>query len=155
MDIWVVFTFWQLCKIPWRRERLPTPVFWPGDERDVGSIPGWGRFPGVGNGNPLWYSCLENSMGRGAWWATVHDVAKSWTWKHLSTHRAIMNTNPCLNSCFWLFPWRVFQYFEYVVPLFCGRYGFWWKISFTIIVDTLFTMSPFCPAASNILCDFW
>ena len=56
-----------------------------GDGRDMGSIPGWGRFPGVENGNPLWYSCLENSMGGGAWWATVHDVGKSWTWKHLST----------------------------------------------------------------------
>ena len=45
----------------------------------VCSIPGWGRFPGVGNGNPLQYSCLENSTDRGAWQATVHEVAKSWT----------------------------------------------------------------------------
>ena len=42
-----------------------------------GYIPGWGRSPGKGNGNPLQYSCLENSMDRGAWWATVHGVAKS------------------------------------------------------------------------------
>ena len=41
------------------------------------SIPGLGRSPGEGNGNPLQYSCLENSMDRGAWWATVHGVAKS------------------------------------------------------------------------------
>ena len=41
-----------------------------GDLRDVGSIPGWGRFPGEGNGNPLQYSCLENPMDRGAWQAT-------------------------------------------------------------------------------------
>ena len=47
---------------------------------DLGSIPGLGRFPGEGNGNPLQDSCLENSMDRGAWWATVHGVAKSWTW---------------------------------------------------------------------------
>ena len=47
--------------------------------RDVGSIPGLGRSPGEGNGNPLQYSCLENSMDRGAWWATVHRVAKSRT----------------------------------------------------------------------------
>ena len=47
--------------------------------RDPGSIPGSGRSPGEGNGNPLQYSCLENSMDRGAWWATVHGVAKSWT----------------------------------------------------------------------------
>ena len=47
--------------------------------RDVGSIPGLGRFPGGGHGNPLQYSCLENPMDRGAWWATVHGVAKSQT----------------------------------------------------------------------------
>ena len=46
---------------------------------DAGSIPGWERSPGVGNGNLLWYPCLENSMDRGAWQATVHGVAKSWT----------------------------------------------------------------------------
>ena len=45
-----------------------------------GSIPGSGRSPGEGNGNPLQYSCLENPMDGGAWWATVHGVAKSWTW---------------------------------------------------------------------------
>ena len=44
-----------------------------------GSIPGLGRSPGEGNGNPLQYSCLENSMDRGAWQATVHRVPKSWT----------------------------------------------------------------------------
>ena len=47
---------------------------------DVSSIPGSGRSPGEGNGNPLQYSCLENSMDRGAWQATVLGVAKSWTW---------------------------------------------------------------------------
>ena len=47
--------------------------------RDLGSIPGLGISPGEGNGNPLQYSCLENSMGRGAWKATVHGVVKSWT----------------------------------------------------------------------------
>ena len=47
-----------------------------GDTGDVGSIPGSGRSPGVGNGTPLQNSCLENSTDRGAWWATVHGVAK-------------------------------------------------------------------------------
>ena len=47
--------------------------------RDPGSIPGLGRSPGEGNGNPLQYSCLENPMDRGAWYATVHGVAKSQT----------------------------------------------------------------------------
>ena len=49
------------------------------DIRDVGLIPRSGRSPGIGNGNLLQYSCLENPMDRGAWWATVHKVAKSWT----------------------------------------------------------------------------
>ena len=47
---------------------------------DWGSLPGLGRFPGEGNGNLLQYSCLENPMDRGAWWATVRRVAKSQTW---------------------------------------------------------------------------
>ena len=46
---------------------------------DLGSIPGLGTSSGEGNGNPLPYSCLENSMDRGAWWATVYGVVKSWT----------------------------------------------------------------------------
>ena len=48
---------------------------------DLGSVPGLGRFPGEGNGNPLQlgYSCLENPMDRGAWRATVHEDARSWT----------------------------------------------------------------------------
>ena len=50
-----------------------------GEEGDVGSVPEWERFPGGGNGNPFQYSCLENSMDRGAWRATVHGVTKSWT----------------------------------------------------------------------------
>ena len=104
----------DLGLIPWRRERLPTPVFWPGefhglyspwgykeldtteqlslhsqvalvvknlpasvgDIRDVGLIPGSGRSPGKGHGNPFQYSCLENPMDRGA---TVHRVAQSQT----------------------------------------------------------------------------
>ena len=46
---------------------------------DPGSIPVLGKSPGEGNGNPLQYSCLENPMDRGAWWATVHGVTKSQT----------------------------------------------------------------------------
>ena len=47
------------------------------DARHVGLIPGSGRSPGLGNGNPLQYSCLENSRDRGAWWATVRGVTES------------------------------------------------------------------------------
>ena len=50
-----------------------------GDARDMSSIPGSGRSPGVGNGNSLQYSCFANSMDRGAWWATVYEVAKNLT----------------------------------------------------------------------------
>ena len=50
-----------------------------GDIRDTGSIPGLGKSPEGGHGNPLQYSCLENPVDRGAWWATVHGVAKSLT----------------------------------------------------------------------------
>ena len=50
-----------------------------GDTRDLGSIPGLGRSPGAGNGNPLQSSCLGSPMDRGAWWATVHGVAKNLT----------------------------------------------------------------------------
>ena len=49
------------------------------DARDVGLIPGSGKYLGGGHGNPLQYSRLENTMSRGAWQATVHGVAKSWT----------------------------------------------------------------------------
>ena len=61
-----------------------------GDARDLGSIPGLGRLPGEGNGNPLQYSYLENSVDRRAWWATVHGVTKSHielsTRTHTRTH---------------------------------------------------------------------
>ena len=77
-------------KITWRRDRLPTPIFlgFPGGSDgkesscnmgDLGSIPGSGRSPGGGNGNPLQYSCLENSVDRGALQAPVCGVANSQT----------------------------------------------------------------------------
>ena len=67
------------------RHRLPrgsevkNPPANAGDARDAGSIPGFRRTPGGGNGNPLQDSCLENPMDRGAWWAIVHGVTKSQT----------------------------------------------------------------------------
>ena len=131
-------------KIPWRREKLPTPVFWSGEfhglyspwgrkeldtterlslhftycswafpggasgkepscqcrrPKDAASVPGSGRSPGEGHGNPLQYSRLENPMDRGAWQATVHGVAKSWTrLKQLSTpiyYCPWLSPNPC------------------------------------------------------------
>ena len=58
---------------------VKNPPSHAGDAGDSGSIPGSGRSHGEGNGNPLQYSCLESSIDRGAWWATVHGVAKGWT----------------------------------------------------------------------------
>ena len=58
---------------------VKNPLANAGNARDAGSIPGWGRSPGVGNGNPLQYSCLENSIDRENWWATAHGVTKSRT----------------------------------------------------------------------------
>ena len=58
-----------------------------GDIRDADLIPGSGRSPGGGHGNPLQCSCLENPMDRGAWLATIHRVTQNQTWlKQLSTH---------------------------------------------------------------------
>ena len=71
--------------------------------RDVGLIPGSGRSPGGGHGNPLQYSCLEKSMDRGAWQAIVYSIAKSWTWlKRISMHHKRIGIADRRNSyCPW------------------------------------------------------
>ena len=70
-----------------------------GETRDVGGpIPGSGRSPGVGNGSPFQYSCLENPMDRGAWQTTIHGIAKSWTWLRTHTHT---HTHLIILSFFW------------------------------------------------------
>ena len=64
------------------------------DSGDLDSIPGSGRSPAEGHGNPLQCFCLKNPMDRGAWWTTAHKVSKSPIWlKWLSTHTCISNTN--------------------------------------------------------------
>ena len=68
---------WGTSQVALVVKNLPASA---GNAGDRGLIPGSGRSPGVGNGNRLQYSCLENSMDRGAWWATVHGAANSWTW---------------------------------------------------------------------------
>ena len=71
----------------------------PANARDAGSIPGLGGSPGEGNGNSLQYSCLENSMDRGGWWATVHGVAKS----RIRTEHVAFATNVirCFLNIYW------------------------------------------------------
>ena len=84
--------------VQWKRTRLPVQETQETWVRSLGS----GRSPGGGNGNPLWDSCLENPMDRGAWWAIVRGVAKSWTclkWlgrliRSLSWHVAGQETGP-------------------------------------------------------------
>ena len=64
----------------------------PANARDPGSVPESGRSSGIGNGSPLQYSCLENPMDRGAWWAAVRGVAKS-------RMRLSMHTHACMHPC--------------------------------------------------------
>ena len=72
----LVFALLRASQVVLVVKNLPAKA---GDSRDAGSIPRLGRSPGGGNGNPLQYSCLEDSMDREAWWATVQGVAKSQT----------------------------------------------------------------------------
>ena len=73
-----------------------------GDVKDAGSIPGLGRSPGGGSGNPLQYSSLENPMDRGAWWAIIHRVAKSQTQlKRLSPHAKLLYNVVLVSAVQW------------------------------------------------------
>ena len=78
--MWIVFIT-ELCPLTGASQValvVKNPSANAGDVRDKSSVPGLGRSPGVGNGNPLQYSCVENPMDRGAWRATVHRVRQSW-----------------------------------------------------------------------------
>ena len=70
MMVWIYLSVSQVTLV------VKNPPAKTGDIRDLGSIPGSGRSPGEGNGNPLQYSCLENPTDRGAWQATVHGITK-------------------------------------------------------------------------------
>ena len=70
------------------------------DAKDAGLIPGLRLYPAVGNDNPLPYSCLGNTMNRGAWQATVHGVTKSWTWLNDWAHTSsVFGSKVCLLLC--------------------------------------------------------
>ena len=84
-----------------------------GDTGDLGLVPGSGRSPGIGNGNLLHFSCLENSMDRGAWWATVCGVAKSlYMTKHVSMHS--------LKGIHYLITVNILNLFMYLITLSTG-----------------------------------
>ena len=68
--VWIYISASQVALV------VKNPPAKTGGIRDLGSVPGLGRSPGEGNGNPLQYSCLENPMDRGAWRATVHGITK-------------------------------------------------------------------------------
>ena len=72
---------------------IKNPYASAGDVRDSGSIPGSGRSPGGVHSNPLQYSCLVNPMDRGPWWATVHGVTKSHTWRRWFSMNTIQWVN--------------------------------------------------------------
>ena len=76
-----------------------------GDTRDMGSIPGSGRSPGVGNDNPLQYSCLENSIDRGAWWVQSMGFKESDTTKHIYTLQSQFpnRIEKMLNCCMFIY----------------------------------------------------
>ena len=69
-----------------------------GDIRDAGSITGSGRSPGGGHSNPLQYSCLENLMDRGAWWATVYRITKSQTQLNRLISTATVRQTPFIDA---------------------------------------------------------
>ena len=85
--IWLRYSKCQASQVALVAKNLSAKA---GDIWDAGSIPGSGRSPGGRHDNPLQYSCPENPMDRGAWWAMVHRVTKSQTWlKLLSTHTCV------------------------------------------------------------------
>ena len=96
--------FAMVTKAPPVAQLVKNPPASAGDVRDMGWIPGSGRFPGERNGNPLQYSCLENSRDRGAWWAIVHRVATSWIWLSdwACTHTTITWDMRPVNQSFFL-----------------------------------------------------
>ena len=108
-------------QVTWVRNPPPSA----GGVRDAGSIPGLGRSPGGGNGNPLQYFCLENPVGRGAWRVTVRDgVPRVWT--QPSTHAYAQITHHCSVACFQqvdkLMPLYQFLWVESILSLLQEHY---------------------------------
>ena len=117
----------------------------PANARDMGSIPGSGRSPGGGHGNPLSYSCLENPMDRGAWQATVHRVTQSRTQlKWLSRSIVMFSALPQFSSWSNAFSvWRIF----YFVDLFKKQVlvsGIFFSVIFLVSISFNYFYFLFC-----------
>ena len=84
----------------WLSSGKKNPPANAGDASDAGWIPGSERSPGRRNGNPLQYSCLENPIDRGAWRATVHGIAKSWTRLSMHAQASILSSISKNNNSF-------------------------------------------------------
>ena len=147
-----------------------------GDIRDAGLIPGLGRSPGGGHGNPPQYSCLENPMDRGAWWAAAHQFPKSPTWlKQLSMHTIISDgehISKCLlaicvsfgESLFWSSVHFLTVLFDYLI-LSCMSYLYVLVINplsvalfaniFSHSVDCLFFLFMVFFAGQKLLSLIW
>ena len=99
---WLIVVQWLRICLPLQQTQVPSQVALVlknltasvGDIRDAGLIPGLGRSPGGGHGNPIQDSCLENPMDRGAWLAMVQRIAKSWTRvKRLSMYACVVGVH--------------------------------------------------------------
>ena len=104
------------------------------DARGVGSIPGLGGSPGKGNGNLFQDSCLENIMVRGTWWATVHGIAKNWTWLSAHTHHLqfflhLNDSNVPRSSYMWSSEWSWGQHTAVLSSLFLDTCFYWCPFS--------------------------
>ena len=139
-----------------------------GDITNAGSIPGSGRSPGEGNVYPLQYSCLENPMDRGAWWATVHGVTKCWTrLKWLSKYVGCKNiySRPCFiqgylcwcsSTAVWFlpFPSETFAFHSLQIEILNTSLLFMWEREWEVAVSSplAFSAGPFLRNSSGLLC---
>ena len=129
----IVWAFFGIAFLWDWNENWPFPVLWPLLD-DTGLIPGLGRSPGRGHGNPFQYSCLENAKDRGAWLAIVHGVTKCRTWlKWLRTHNLyylffILHFKIyafCISYYFFLFTYYFTNSFYMMLSCFNCIWWFW------------------------------
>ena len=137
-----------------------------GDVRETGSISGLERSPAGGHGNPLHYSCLENPMDRGAWWATVHRTAKSWTWlKWLSTHIPAgiwpsWDLNSALSGFEYILSWSIMwlhlrESKSCKWSVYSGYSDWFWNCTGIDTCLSLYFLSYVCYGKHQFLIQFW